>query len=56
MHSRLDTCKGRRQELVHYGKIIYNRDRDEDDRLVSQDIWGWWVAKDISESATGIIT
>ena len=47
MHSRFDTCKGGRYELVHFGKIIYHRDRDEDDILVSQDVSGWWVAKGI---------
>ena len=56
MHSGLDTCKGGRQELVLSGKIIYHRDRDGDDRLVSRDIRGWWVAGAISERATEITT
>ena len=47
MHSRFDTCKGRRQELVHFEKIIYHRDRDRDKNyiLVSQDVCGRWVAR-----------
>ena len=31
-------------------------ERDEDDRLESQDVRGWWVARDISGRDTGITT
>ena len=56
MHSGLDTFKGGRQILVHSGKIIYYRDIDENDRLVSRDICGWWVARGNYERATRIAT
>ena len=29
---------------------------DRDDRLVSRDVCGWWLARDISGIATGITT
>ena len=54
MHSMLDTCKGGRQELVYYGMIVNHRDRDEDDRLVSRDVRGRWVAGGNSRRATEI--
>ena len=56
VHSVLDTCKSGRQELMHSRRTIYHRDRDGDDRLVSQDVCGWWVARGIFERATEIIT
>ena len=46
-----DTCKGGKQELVHSRKIIYYRDRDKNDRLVSQDVCGWWVARGIFQES-----
>ena len=33
---------------MYSGRIIYLRDRDEDDKLVSRDVRGWWVAGGIS--------
>ena len=56
VHIGSNTCKGERQELVHYGRIIYHQDRDGDDRLVSQDVRGWWVTRGISRRAIGITT
>ena len=35
---------------------LFTINRDEDDKLVSRDIFGWWVAGGISRRATGIIT
>ena len=49
-------AKGGRKKLVYSGRIIYHRDRDEDDRLVSQDVRGWWVVGGISGRATRITT
>ena len=37
-----------------YGKIIYYRGRDSDDRLASQCVSGWWVAEGISGRGTKI--
>ena len=51
-----NTWKGGRNELVHSGRIVYHRDRDEDDRLASQDVNSWWVARGISRRATRITT
>ena len=31
-------CKYGKQKLMYFGMIIYHRDRDEDDRLVSRDV------------------
>ena len=55
-NSGLNICKGGRQILVYFRKIIYHRDRDGNDRLVSRDVRGWWVARGISRKATGITT
>ena len=49
-----NTCKGGRQELEHSGKIIYHWGRDEDDKLASQSVSGWWVVGGTSKKATGI--
>ena len=47
-----NTCSSGRQIPVHSGRIIYHRDRVGDDRLVSWDVCGWWVARGISRRAT----
>ena len=44
VHSVLDTCRGGRQKLVHSEGTMYHRDRDGDNRLVSRDVCGWWLA------------
>ena len=56
VHSVLDTCRGGRQELVHSGEIIYHRDRDGVDRVVSRDVHGWWATRGNYRRATKITT
>ena len=41
---------------MHSRRIVYYRDRDEDDKLVFRDARGWWVARVIFERATEITT
>ena len=48
-----DTCKGGIHELMYSGRIIYHRGRDEDDRLVSRDIRGWWITRGIFGALLG---
>ena len=50
------TCKGGRQKIEHSERIVFHPSRDGDDRLVSQDVSGWWVAGAIFRRATGITT
>ena len=52
----LNICKSGRQELVYSERLIYHRGRDGDDRLVSRDVHGWWVAGGIFGRATEITT
>ena len=51
-----NTCKARRQDLAHSGRISYHRGIDGDDILVSRGVRGWWVVRGISGRATWITT
>ena len=50
----LNTCKGGRQRLVHYGRVTYHQDKDRDNGLISRDVHGWWIVGGISRKATKI--
>ena len=51
---KLNGCKVKKQKLEHSRRIVYHRDRDVDDRLISRDVNGWCIVEDIPREATRI--
>ena len=51
---KLNACKGERQIVEH--STVYHWDRHGDDRLISQDVSGWWVVRDVFGRSTWITT